>query len=210
LKTANYPHNVFINCPFDEVYAPLLEAISFVVILAGLRPRLASETNDGAESRIGRIVGLIEDSKYSIHDLSRAQAASKGEHYRMNMPFELGMDFGCRQFNVEEWGDKRILILEEKKYRHQISISDLAGSDVMHHGNNHEKAMKCVRDWLNSEAGANLPGMSVILGKRTEFQEWYFERELARGSTEDDIKQYPMGELLAAMSLWRVELRLDN
>ena len=112
MKTANYSHNVFINCPFDEAYAPLLEAIAFVVIFAGLVPRLASETNDGAESRIGRIVGLIEDSKYSIHDLSRAQAVSIGEHYRMNMPFELGMDFGCRQFNAAEWGDKRILILE--------------------------------------------------------------------------------------------------
>jgi hypothetical protein len=40
------------------------------------------------------------------------------------------------------------------------------------------------------------------LGGYTAFQEWYFERELARGASEDDIKAYPTQTMVAAMREW--------
>ena len=72
-----------------------------------------------------KIIQLIESSRYSIHDLSRCQARAAREHYRLNMPFELGMDFGCRRYGDEPLSGKVILILEEKPYRFQAAISDL-------------------------------------------------------------------------------------
>ena len=47
--------NVFINCPFDDDFAPLLQAILFCVITMGFEPRLATERSDSGETRLDKI-----------------------------------------------------------------------------------------------------------------------------------------------------------
>lgn len=174
----------------------------FCMVYLGFTPRLATERNDGAENRLIKILGLIEGSKYSIHDLSRSQAKIAGEHYRLNMPFELGIDYGCRQYFGQGREQKKILILEEKRYRHQVSISDLAGCDIDIHDGDYQKAVRKVRNWLASEAEIDAPGAKKILDAYVDFQEWNYERQLAAGFAEDDIQDYPTKELLGSMSLW--------
>ena len=44
----DYEKNVFINCPFDDSYNPLFEAIVFAVHDIGFRPRCAREASAGA------------------------------------------------------------------------------------------------------------------------------------------------------------------
>jgi len=61
-----FESNVFINCPFDKEYAPILQATLFAVVLLGFTPRLATERSDGGESRLEKIRQLIEESQYSI------------------------------------------------------------------------------------------------------------------------------------------------
>jgi hypothetical protein len=194
---------VFINCPFDEDYEPILQAILFCVIYLGFTPRIATERTDSAESRLDKIRGLIESSKYSIHDLSRCQATRKGEHYRLNMPFELGIDYGCRQYFGQGRESKRILILEERPYRYQAALSDLSGCDIQTHGADFQKAVRKVRNWLVTEAGAPAHGAARVLGKYIDFQEWHYERQLAAGFSDEDIQDYPTKELLEAMISWR-------
>ena len=70
----SFDKNVFINCPFDARYAPILQGILFCLIRFGLNPRIATERSDSGESRIDKILELVESSRYSIHDLSRCQA----------------------------------------------------------------------------------------------------------------------------------------
>lgn len=193
---------VFINCPFDADYEPILQAMLFCIVYLGLTPRLSKERNDAAEFRLEKIRGMIEGSKYSIHDLSRCQATKKGEHYRLNMPFELGIDYGCRQYFGEGRNQKKILILEEKRYRYQAAISDLAGCDIEVHGGNFETAIRKVRNWLASEAGVQADGASKIRDAWYDFQEWHFEKQEAAGFSEEDILDYPTSELLAAMREW--------
>ena len=94
MTTPDFGRSVFINCPLDDEYKPLLQAILFCLIRFGFKPRIATERTDSAESRLEKIKELIRSSKYSIHDLSRCQSSGPREHYRMNMPFELGLDFG--------------------------------------------------------------------------------------------------------------------
>lgn len=197
-----FEESVFINCPFDEAFEPILQAILFCVLSLGKIPRLATERNDGAENRLEKIRGLIEGSKYSIHDLSRCQATKKGEHFRLNMPFELGIDYGCRQYFGNGRDEKRFLILEEKKYRFQAAISDIAGSDIEAHGADYRKAVKAVRNWLVSEAHVQSVGATLILQQYQDFQEWYWEKKLAEGASQDEIKEYPTAELMAAMVEW--------
>ncbi len=115
---------------------------------------------------------------------------------------ELGIDYGCRQYFGDAREDKRILILEEKPYRYQAAISDLAGCDIQAHSADFQIAVRKVRNWLVSEANVAAEGASKILFADTDFQEWYYERQLAAGFSEDDIQDYPTKELLDAMKSW--------
>lgn len=65
---------VFVNCPFDDDYAPLLEAALFCIVSFGFSPRLANERLEAGENRLDKIIEMIRESKYSIHDLSRCKA----------------------------------------------------------------------------------------------------------------------------------------
>lgn len=197
-----FENSVFINCPFDKDYEPILQAILFCVVYAGLHPRIATEVNDAGEVRLLKIRDLIVNCRFSIHDLSRIQAKRKGEYFRLNMPFELGMDYGCRSFLGGIHATKRMLILETKPFRYQAAISDLAGCDIKSHGDKFESAVRQVRNWIRSEAGNDLPGATGILNAYTDFQEWYYERQLTAGFSDEDIQDYPTSELLAAMVEW--------
>ena len=126
---SEFEKNVFVNCPFDDDFRQLLLGIVFTIIYFGYKPRLSLERADSAESRIQKILELIEESKFGIHDLSRIMSSDKEEHYRMNMPFELGIDYGCQKLKGGKWSQKKILILEKERYRFQKAISDLSGSD---------------------------------------------------------------------------------
>ena len=46
------------------------------------------------------------------------------------MPFELGIDYGCRVFRSGKSKGKRFLVLEAERYSYQKSLSDLAGADT--------------------------------------------------------------------------------
>jgi hypothetical protein len=198
----NFDRNVFINCPFDKDFLPILEAMLFCIIFLKLNPLLATIRNDGAEIRLEKIKNLIKTSKFSIHDLSRSQARQRGEYSRMNMPFELGMDYGCRRFGGGRHAEKSMLILVEEKHRHQIFISDLAGFDVEAHETNHQKAVRKVRNWLCNNAKVEAPGAARILGKYEDFRGWHLERQRAKGFDVDDIQDTPTAELLDAMKQW--------
>ena len=197
-----FEKSVFINCPLDEAYEPILQALLFCVVYLGFQPRISTERNDSAENRLGKIHELIESSKYSIHDLSRSRATRKGEYFRLNMPFELGIDFGCRQYFGQGREKKKILILEENRYQYQAALSDLSGCDIEPHGSDYQKAVRKVRNWFVSEANIQADGATRILGAYADFQEWYYEKQLGAGFSDEDIQDYPTKELLEAMNVW--------
>ena len=197
-----FTDSVFINCPFDEDYAPVLQAVAFCVVYLGFYPRLAPENSDNAAARLERIVEIIRTSKYGIHDLSRCKSLAVGEFARMNMPFELGLDHACRRFGAGPLADKAVLVLEHTRYDYQKALSDISGWDIQVHGGNYLRAMRRVRDWLVPKPGAGQARTALIEGKYIAFQEWYWERELAAGASEDDIREYPTVEIVRAMHEW--------
>ena len=131
-KPKSYSKSVFINCPFDTKYYELLRTLVFTIVYFDFNPRIALETSDSGQSRLEKIVSLIQDSRYSIHDLSRLQAKAIDEYYRLNMPFELGIDYGLRVFN-KSYSDKRSLILETERFGYMKAISDINGFDIKNH-----------------------------------------------------------------------------
>lgn len=199
-----FDRSVFVNCPFDEDFEPILQAIAFCIVELGFYPRLAPENTDNAAARLDRIADLIRESKFGIHDLTRCKSSRAGEYARLNMPFELGLDHASRRFGQAPLTDKRILVLEHTRFDYQRAISDIAGWDIQAHDGDHEKAVRKVRSWLIAQAGAPAIGASLIQGKYIAFQEWYWERELAAGSSEEDIREYPTTEFVQAMHEWKM------
>lgn len=123
------------------------------------------------------------------------------------MPFELGIDYGCLHYFGGIRKNKKILILEEQRYRYLAAISDLSGCDIEAHEGDFQKAVRKVRNWFVSEASVTPVAATKILAAYTDFQEWYFKRQIAEGFSDEDIKDYPTKELLEAMKSWLAEGR---
>jgi hypothetical protein len=140
--------DVFINCPFDDEFAPGFRALVFAVLACGFRARCAREMADGTETRIDKLYNIIEQSRFSVHDLSRTELDPVNKLPRFNMPLELGVFLGAKRFGDGTQKVKRCLILDTEQYRFQKFISDLAGMDITAHGGNARRIVGCTRDWL--------------------------------------------------------------
>ena len=163
----NYNKNVFINCPFDDDYLPIFNAILFTVHRCGFVLRCSKEFGESSTIRIQNIIGLIEQSQYSIHDLSRVSAM--GDLPRFNMPLELGVCIGAIAFGQKSHKSKKYLILEKDRYRFQQFISDLSGQDIQNHNNDYKDAIKAVRNWLSSLTSETVPSPSIIITEYDDF-----------------------------------------
>lgn len=198
---SNFSKNIFVNCPFDDDYRQLLIAIIYTVLYFGYIPRLSLERADSAESRIEKILGLIKESKLGIHDLSRIVSSGKDEHYRMNMPFELGIDYGCQKLKGGKWSQKKILILEKERYRFQKAISDLSGSDIKSHNNEVDKVIGAVRDWLVTEELNRGDSGAKVWASYNEFQAYLYDEVVENDghNSPDDVQ---ITEVIHHMKIW--------
>ena len=116
----------------------------------GLEPQLSLDIQDSGQLRIDKIVSLMKASKYSIHDLSLLKVNKIREFARMNMPYELGIDYGLRLSGMDRFGEKRFLILGSKRYDYMKAISDISGFDIENHDNNTRKVFGCMNHWLST------------------------------------------------------------
>lgn len=144
----NFEKCVFINCPFDQTYInDLLKPMIYILIKNGLSPRLSLEVSDSGQMRLEKITGIIKGCKYGIHDLSIVKSRKAKEFARMNMPFELGIDYGLRKSGMSPFDTKQFLILEATKYDYMKAVSDINGFDIKVHENNTEKLFECLYTW---------------------------------------------------------------
>jgi hypothetical protein len=51
--------DVFINCPFDDAYKPIFDAIVFAVYHLGFAARCALKVDDAGEARFAKITRII-------------------------------------------------------------------------------------------------------------------------------------------------------
>lgn len=199
----DFERSVFVNCPFDPRYKPLLNAIVFCIVYLDFVPRVASERVDSGETRIDKIVELIAASRFGIHDLSRSQSSEANEIARHNMLLELGIDLGCRRFGERHHRRKVHLVLEEKAFRHVAAISDLAGCDPVIHSGKAKKALSAVRDFLEPHANLTVPGATQIWDAFTDFGAGLHLDLSGRGFSKAEIKQLRMSEYIASVQRWR-------
>lgn len=155
------------------------------------------ETSDSGEVRITKIKKLIQESKYSIHDLSRLQSSKKGEYYRLNMPFELGIDFGSRHFSKSKLKEKVFLILEKEPHQYKIALSDLSGVDIKYHNNEPAELIRCVRNWLVENLHLkNIIGSDAIWYKYNDIWTDIYDDLIEKGFSQKDVDALPVREFI--------------
>ena len=172
MSAAGYEYGVFINCPLDEAYRHLFEAIVFAVHDCGYVARCALEVDDASEVRIEKIAKIIASCKFGIHDISRTELDVGTNLPRFNMPLELGLFLGAKRFGRAEQRLKTCLVLDLERYRYQKFISDIAGQDIAAHRGEPAKAIGIVRDWLSNSTpqSIRIPGGGAIATRYALFR----------------------------------------
>lgn len=165
----DYNKCVFINCPFDTEYKDLFYSIVFTVYFCGYLPRCALEASNSDDIRIKKILSLIGQCRWGIHDISRTEMNASGLP-RFNMPLELGMFLGSQHFGSKPHRLKSCIIMDTSQYRYQQFISDIAGQDITCHNGRKEDAVSAIRDWLSSlDKKSIMPGGKNIIARFMEF-----------------------------------------
>jgi hypothetical protein len=72
-----YSRCVFVNCPFDKTFKPILDAILFAIHDCGFIARIALEDAGTGDARLQRIRKIIEESRFSIHNIPGAAYIQK-------------------------------------------------------------------------------------------------------------------------------------
>ena len=135
---------VFLNVPYDARYEQNFLALIAALISIGRIPRCAVEELVLGQNRMARIFKLIRSCEVSIHDLCRVTLPP-----RFNIPFELGIAFTLWKLHGHKF-----IVLESKRYRMDINLSDLKGVDPLIHDNSPRKIVSCVLSELGSTGGA--------------------------------------------------------
>lgn len=196
-----FEQNVFINCPFDNDFKPLLKALVFEIIYLGFSPKL-SQTLSSSAIRVNQIKNLIKSCKFGIHDLSRSKPMAAGELPRFNMPYELGLDIGALEYGSRKLKTKRILILETQKYHYQKVISDIAGQDIENHDDNPKTLITKVRNWFSANSpNETIGGQSVIWNAYNQFVD-DLNINLSDTYSEDEIEDMPIGDFIKFARDW--------
>ena len=140
--------SVFLNCPYDLEYQPLLDAAVLAAICCGFTPRSALESGTVAEPRMARITRAMFESKYSIHDLVRCKGEGDANLARFNMPLELGIAMARRY--LARRADERHdwLAMVPAGHRYGRFISDLSGFDPVTHDGSERGLALAIVTWL--------------------------------------------------------------
>jgi hypothetical protein len=196
-----YARSVFINCPFSPEYQPIFRALLFSVYACTFQPRCAREISDSSQNRLAKIEAIIRQSRFGIHDISFMQLDPRTKLPRFNMSFELGLFLAAKSFGVGRQKRKVALIFDSSGYRYRDALSDISGQDIASHEGAPEKAIREVRDWLDTCRGGtiSLPGGEHIISQYAKFCQ-----ELPTASSKLDLNSTELtyADLCRAIESW--------
>ncbi|MBC7570758.1 MAG: hypothetical protein H7319_13620 [Spirosoma sp.] len=170
-----YQDNIFINCPFDTPYQPLFRAIVFTIQQCGFAARCALEEDSTGDVRIQKIIKIIDECRYGVHDISKADLDENSQLARFNMPLELGIFIGAHHFAPSKSynSTKKYIVMDTEPYRYQKFISDLGGQDIKAYGTDASKQIATiiqqVRDFLRTSSRRKLPGPDYLTERYETF-----------------------------------------
>jgi len=174
----------------------------FTLTYCGFTPRIASERSDSSEVRISKVMELIKECKYSIHDLSRIEPLNPDDLPRFNMAFELGLDIGCKVTAAGELAQRKSLILERERFRYQRVLSDLSGNDIKHHHGEPQKLVRLVRNWLVENVRPDLPTGTEVWEAFNRYCDLFDTETHKLEYSQEDLDEMPVREEIYFINLF--------
>ena len=157
-----YERNVFLNYPYDRSHQAIVDSMIFAVLCCGFSPRSADEEFGGLNQRLERIVSLISDSKYGIHDLS-ASTEIAGDRPRLNMPFELGIFYGATKLGEEKHRSKQGFVFDEDFGKNHAALSDASGLDLQPHKRQTALVLVAIQRYFRDKVTHPIVGPAQLL-----------------------------------------------
>lgn len=143
--------------------------MAFAVHDCGFFARLAIEDTGSNENRLDKIVRIIKESKYSIHDISKVDLTPESPLPRFNMPFECGLALGSIRYGKQAGRD--FLLMSGEPFQDKKTLSDLAGQDSKTHRNEPERAVASIRSFLSAKKqGEKTRGPDKIWERYQQFR----------------------------------------
>jgi hypothetical protein len=154
--------SIYINCPFDGNYAPVLDAVVLSILGCGYLPRIAFEDGSSDELRINRIVKALISSRYSFHDLVRCQGEGLSNLGRFNMPLELGIAIGIKSILAKDDIKHEWFAVVPSHHDHSEYASNLKGYDLKKCDGSEQDLIYKIMCWLHAKPNRPLPQLSDI------------------------------------------------
>ena len=199
-KDIDFDRNVFINCAFDSTFIHQFRAIVFTVHSCGFIARCAMETGNAEGVRIDKIVRIIKDCRYGIHDLSCIEITEQSPLPRFNMPYELGVFMGCKAFGGALHKKKDFIVIDSVPHRYKRLVSDLAGFDFPTYDQEDVNSLiKIIRDWLYHSKPSSVLGSRFHQERYAEFLTVLPQLCESIGTAVDEIE---FAEYYALVSAW--------
>ncbi len=186
---SDYDFSVFLNCPYDKRYLPIFRATVFAVHDCGFISRAALASEDSSEVRITKIMKMMRTARYGIHDISRIQLTRGTRYPRFNMPLELGIFLGAKEFGDEDQQRKACLILDREPDRYRDFVSDIRGQDIRAHGNTPHGAIKAVRGFFSDKQPGKILPSATLMCERYDT----FTRKLPAALRKHHLRMAEMG-----------------
>jgi hypothetical protein len=119
------------------------------------------------------------------------------------MPFELGIDYGCRCRGSGHLKRKKFLVLGAKPHDYKKALSDLAGIDAKSHMNKPDKVVLALRNWfIDTVNSRKADSAMVIWYKFMDFNADFYERRKSEGFSREELKMMPVREYIAFIRTW--------
>ncbi|WP_342111969.1 hypothetical protein [Methylobacterium sp. SI9] len=162
--------DVFINCPFDAQYDPFFYAAVFTVVRLGYRARCALEADNAGDSRLLKIIKIIGECRFAMHDISRTELSETTKLPRFNMPLELGLWLGAHHLGGADQCDKSCIVFDVVTDRYGKFISDISGQDIHAHDGKVDQLISELAAWLRQQGAKHVAGGKAILGEYEQFR----------------------------------------
>ena len=196
----NDNNHVFINCPFDKKYTELFLAIIFTVQDCGFVARCSLEKDNANEDRFAKIIRIINECDYGIHDISRIELDADNKMPRFNMPFELGLFFGAIKFGEKKNKLKNCLVLERNLHECKKYLSDLSGTDPKAHKDEPKSIIRHIRNWLYNEShNEDIPAYITI---KKHYESFSKQFSVICDNSHMDCFEMPFFELIKNINQW--------
>jgi len=195
---AEYSQKIFINCPFDEAYQEMFDAMLFTVFECGFTPVSAKDIKDSSQNRLEKIFNMIEECQYSINDISRVELNNE-KLPRFNMPLELGIFLGAKRYGKEH-KNKKALIVDSEKFRYPKFISDISGQDIEEHKNDSIILIKVIRNWIKSQINYSIPGAKEIQKQYKKFEDL---KPTLMADMKLDLEDVTHSDYLEMLRIWQ-------